>query len=141
MWYLPALIWVALVSPLTMTGLELLVPGIAPPLPSWPLSSLPQHSTAPSERRAQVWKAPALTAIAETLLTTIRSGALVRVPSVTVMFAVCAALIRSTPPAVEMPFVNVIEVAVPKATWVPPELVTVLVPVPPAKVRLCGPSA
>jgi hypothetical protein len=120
-----------------MTGVELFV---VEALPSWPLLFRPQHSTAPSERSAQVWNPPALTAVAETLLTTILSGALVWVPSLTVMLATWALLIWTRPPAVETPFVNVIGMAVPKGTALPLASVAVLVPVPPAKVMLWLPS-
>ena len=75
-----------------------------------------------------------------TLFTTILSGALVWVPSLTVMLATWALPIWIRPPALEMPFVNVIGVAVPKAIALPLESVAVLVPVPPAKVMLWLPS-
>ncbi len=55
-WEPPAAISATLASPLTATGVVLLV---VVPLPSWPLPLLPQHFTVASFSRAQVWEPPA----------------------------------------------------------------------------------
>src|SRR2546426_12250059 len=69
----------AVVMPLTVTGVGLTVvglPGTGPlvPLPSWPKSFSPQHCTVPLARSAQVWKPPAVTAMAVVIPVT-RTGA------------------------------------------------------------------
>src|SRR5204862_2445867 len=65
----PAEMATAVVMPLTVTGVGLNVVGVPGtgslvPLPSWPKSFSPQHRTVPSWRSPQVWKAPAVTAMA-----------------------------------------------------------------------------
>lgn len=52
LWLEPALTWVALVVPVTATGVPL---PVVLPLPSWPLAPAPQHCThAAREQRAAV---------------------------------------------------------------------------------------
>src|SRR5450759_4822627 len=59
--YPPAAIAVALVIPLTVTGIEL-YPAV--PFPSSPEALEPQHLTVPPARTAQLWYQPAATAVA-----------------------------------------------------------------------------
>src|SRR5438046_9691832 len=59
----------AVVMPVTVTGVGLKVDGLLGtgslvPLPSWPRSFWPQQRTVPSPGSAQVWKPPAVTALA-----------------------------------------------------------------------------
>src|SRR5437773_7284871 len=59
----------AVVMTLTVTGVGLKVDGLLGtgslvPLPSWPRSFCPQQRTVPSPGSAQVWKPPAVTAVA-----------------------------------------------------------------------------
>src|SRR3989442_6792136 len=58
---------VAVVAAVTGVGVAVggvEVAGSVVPLPSWPKSFSPQHRTVPSARSAQVWKPPAVTAMA-----------------------------------------------------------------------------
>src|SRR5256885_17127904 len=70
----------AVVMPLTVTGVGLTVVGLPGtgslvPLPSWPKSFSPQHCTVPLARSAQVWKQPAVTAMAGVIPVTGTGGA------------------------------------------------------------------
>ena len=58
---MPAATAVALLSPLTVTGVLRLAKF---PSPSWPNAFHPQHLTVPLASRAQVWYPPAATAVA-----------------------------------------------------------------------------
>lgn len=60
-WLLPAATDVALLMPLTVTGVVLVV---VLPLPSWPCPLMPQHVTVPLPVIAQVWLLPAASAVA-----------------------------------------------------------------------------
>jgi hypothetical protein len=59
-WYVPALIAVTVVRPVTGTGVEL---AVVVPFPSLPSTLLPQHSAVPFARTAHVWFPPALIAV------------------------------------------------------------------------------
>ena len=58
---MPALTWMALVMPLTSTGVELPFFVLSP---SSPKLFMPQHSTLWLESRAQLWASPTLTWVA-----------------------------------------------------------------------------
>src|SRR5207249_4118392 len=72
----PAEMATAVVMPLTVTGVGLGVSAVGEtvPLPSWPRSFCPQQRTVPSPGSAQVWKPPAVTAVAEVIPVTRTGG-------------------------------------------------------------------